>query len=196
MRHAECPEQYDSHDRRHRNQECQAASMSWPKIIQRTDHQNRQGGELLRMRHAQILKCRQTADCRRDQIIGHQEKRPHNRDHLRAMTHTRINTPAVRVMPADDDIINAHQRGEHAHRRDEPEGAVARDSKSQSDNVGFTRSPISIKDGRRSWRIHIPGPIRRDRKHNSPKNNFCFRESWSSTPVGALEDCPSKRLRG
>src|ERR1041384_4885119 len=98
------------------------------------------------------------------------------------MANARVNTAAIRVMPADDDVIDSDQRGEHAHRRDKPERTVTGDGKGKADHIGFARAPVTIKNGRSARRIDVSRPIRRDSNH---RYNFCFRESWSGPRRGS-----------
>lgn len=61
------------------------------------------------------------------------------------MPHARVDAAAVWIEPADHQIVDADQRSQRAHRRDQPERAVTRDSEGQPDDVGLTRSPFADK---------------------------------------------------
>src|SRR5215813_14074417 len=63
------------------------------------------------------------------------------------MPDARIHASAVRIMTADDHVINSYQCGKHAHRGDQPEGGVSRDGKCEADDVGFARAPVPVKNG-------------------------------------------------
>src|SRR2546430_9412418 len=71
------------------------------------------------MRNAEILKGGQSADRRRNQVIGDEQKRTDDRDDLAAMTHARVNAAAVGVKTADDHVINADECGQYTHQRSE-----------------------------------------------------------------------------
>src|SRR5947207_2105183 len=71
------------------------------------------------------------------------------------MAHTGINAAAVWIKPADDHVVEADQRSEHAHRGDQPEGGVARDGEGEADNVRFAGTPVAVKNRSRALPIHI-----------------------------------------
>src|SRR5690349_9843813 len=104
------------------------------------------------------------------------------------MAHARVHAAAIRIMFADDDVVDADQRREDAHRGDEPKRTVARDSKGEADDVRFAGAPIAIKNRRRAWRVHVARTVRADRNHTAPINSV--RESWSPRRA-ALEDALS-----
>src|SRR5438067_5258254 len=100
------------------------------------------------MWNAEILKGGESADRRRYQIIGDEQKRTDDRDDLAAMTHARVNAAAVGVEAADNHVIDADECGQHTHQRDEPEGGVTCDGEGKTDDVGLARAPIAVEDNR------------------------------------------------
>src|SRR5258707_10245906 len=107
------------------------------------------------MRHTEVSKCGKRADRRRDQIISNQQEGAHNRNHFRAMPDGWINAAAVRVEAADDHVVEADEGGEHAHRSDQPERGVARDSERKPNDVGLARPPIAVQNRGRALPVHI-----------------------------------------
>src|SRR5438552_11698569 len=99
------------------------------------------------MWHAEILKSGKGADCRSHEIIGDEAERADNGNHFAAMAHARVNATAVRIKTADDHVVEPDERSEHAHRRDEPERSVTGNSKGETDDVGFARAPVTVKNG-------------------------------------------------
>ena len=95
------------------------------------------------------------ADRRRDQVIRDEQKRTDDGDDLRTMTDAGINTTAIRIEPADDDVVDPDERGQDAHRRDQPERRVTANGERQADDVRFARPPVAVKNGRRARRVHI-----------------------------------------
>src|SRR5947207_8105559 len=71
------------------------------------------------------------------------------------MAHARVNAAAVGVEAADNHVIDADERGQHAHQRDEPEGGVTCDGEGKTDDVGLARAPIAIQDRSRAFPIDI-----------------------------------------
>src|SRR5436190_2182013 len=71
------------------------------------------------------------------------------------MSHARINAAAVRIKTANDHVIDADQRGQHAHRRDQPKRRVTRDRKCETDDIGLARAPVAVQNGRRAFPIDI-----------------------------------------
>src|SRR5256886_2693948 len=141
--------------RRHENQKRQPASVFRSKKVKQADNQDRCGCEFFRMRHTEVSKCGKRADRRRDQIIGNQQKRAHNRNHFRAMPDGCINAAAVRVEAADDHVVEPDEGGEHAHRSDQPERGVAGNRKGEADHVGFAGAPVAVQNRRRARNIDI-----------------------------------------
>src|SRR5438094_7409189 len=107
------------------------------------------------MRHAEILKGGESADRRRYQIIGDEQKRTDDRNDLAAMTHARVNTAAIGIEAADNHVIDADECRQHAHQRDEPEGGVTRDGEGKTDDVGLARAPVTVEDSSRAFPIDI-----------------------------------------
>ena len=79
----------------------------------------------------------------------------------------RVDTAAIWVLFADDDVVDAHQRGEHAHRGGEPKRAVSSDGKGEADDVGFARAPVAIENGGGTRRVYVSRPIGRNRNHSN-----------------------------
>ena len=71
------------------------------------------------------------------------------------MTHAGVDAAAIRIEAADDHVVEPDERGEHAHRGDQPERRVPGDRESKADDVGFARAPIAVKNRRRALPIHI-----------------------------------------
>ena len=71
------------------------------------------------------------------------------------MPHARVNAAAVGVETSDDHVVEANERGEHAHQGDEPERCVAGDGKRETDDVGFARTPVAVQNRRRPPPIDI-----------------------------------------
>src|SRR6184192_3615288 len=107
------------------------------------------------MRHAEIRKSGKRTDGRGYQIIGDEKKGADDRDHFAAMAHTRVDAAPVRIKAADDHVIKTDERGQNAHRGDQPKRCVTRDGESESDDVGFARAPIAIENGGRALPIDI-----------------------------------------
>src|SRR6266705_549817 len=107
------------------------------------------------MRQAEILKGRKRADRCRNQVIGDEQKRTNNRNNFATMSHACINAAAVGIKTADDHVVEADERSEHAHRRDQPKRCVSGDGKSQANHIGLARPPIAVKNCRRALPIHI-----------------------------------------
>src|SRR5437660_3732365 len=107
------------------------------------------------MRNAEILKGGQSADRRRHQIIGDEQKRTDDRDDLAAVTDARVNTTAVGIEAADDHVIDADECGQDAHQGDEPEGGVASDGESKPNDVSLARAPVTVENRGRALPIDI-----------------------------------------
>src|SRR5437879_842363 len=99
------------------------------------------------MRHAEILKSGKCADRSGHEIIGDEQKRANNRDDFAAMANARVNAAAVRIKTADDHVVEPDERSEQAHRRDEPERSVTGNSKGEPNDIGFARTPVTVKNG-------------------------------------------------
>ncbi len=155
VRQAKEPQNNNDDGRWNRNQKSEPAGLFRSEQIEHADDQDRHGGEFFGMRHAEILKSGKRADGRGHQIIGDEQKRADDGDDFAAMPHARINAAAVRIKAADDHVIDADERGENAHRRDEPERGIAGDGKGEADDVGFARAPVAVKNRGRARNIDI-----------------------------------------
>src|SRR6266478_9304179 len=71
------------------------------------------------------------------------------------MANTCIYASAIRVVEANNHVVEADERRQCAHRRDQPERAVPRDGKRQSDDVGLACPPVAIQDGCSTGRINV-----------------------------------------
>src|SRR5438552_14153314 len=111
------------------------------------------------MRHAEILKGGKRADGRRHQIISDEQKRADDGYDFAAMPHAGVNAAAVGIKAADDHVVEADERSEHAHRRDQPKRTVAGDSERKPNDVGFAGPPIAVQNRRRALPIHIARPL-------------------------------------
>ena len=69
-----------------------------------------------------------------------------------------VNPAAVRIKTADDHVVDPDERGQHAHCCDQPKRTVPGNSKCESDDVGFARSPVAIKNGGGAFPIHVARP--------------------------------------
>src|SRR5207253_5245029 len=111
--------------------------------------------ELFRMWNAEVLKPRKRADGRRYQVIRDEKKGADDGDDFGAMPHARVNAAAVGVETADDHVVEANERGEHAHQGDEPERCVAGDGEGEANDIGFARAPVAVKNRRRARNIDV-----------------------------------------
>src|SRR6266851_970318 len=107
------------------------------------------------MRHTKIRECGKGADGRGYQIIGDEQKRSDDRDDFAPMADARVNATAVGIQTADDHVVEADERGQHAHQADEPKRSVTSDGKREPDDVGLARAPVPIKNRRRALPIDI-----------------------------------------
>src|ERR1035437_8132094 len=104
VRQTEKREAYDHDGGRHGDKKRQAARMFRTEQVKQPNNQNGQGGELLRMRHAQILKGGKSADGGRDQIVRDQQKGADNGNDFTAMSHAGINSAAIGIKAADHHV--------------------------------------------------------------------------------------------
>ena len=155
MRETEKSERDDDDHRWNGDEKGEAAGVLRPEQIQQADDEDGRRREFFRMRHAEILKRGKRADRRRDQVIGDEQKRADDGDDFGAMTHAGVNAAAIRIKPADDDVVDPDERGQNAHRGDQPERRVAADGKSQADDVGFARAPVAVQNRGRARHIYI-----------------------------------------
>src|SRR5438067_10638515 len=107
------------------------------------------------MRNAEILKGGQSADRRRNQIIGDEQKRTDDRNALAAMSHARVHAATVGVKTADDHVINADECGQYTHQGDEPKRGVTCDGEGKTDDVSLARAPVTVEDRSRAFPIDI-----------------------------------------
>src|SRR6266576_1738585 len=107
------------HDERgwYRNQKSETAGVFRAEKVEESNDEDSSSSEFFRMRHAEISKGRKSADSCRYQIISNKKKCPDDGDNFGAMAHARVNAAAIRIKAADDHIVEADQRGEHAHCR-------------------------------------------------------------------------------
>src|SRR6478735_4327745 len=85
------------------------------------------------------------------------------------MSHAGVNSPAIGIEPADNDVVDSHQRGEDGDRSDESKRSVTRDRKGETDDGGFARAPIAIKDGGRARDVDIERAPNVGRNHGRPR---------------------------
>src|SRR5437762_60700 len=71
------------------------------------------------------------------------------------MPHARINAAAVGIKPTNDHVIDPDQRGQDAHRCDQPKRCVTSDGKREPDDVGFASAPVAVKNRGRALPIDI-----------------------------------------
>src|SRR6266487_567115 len=155
VRQTEKPENNDDDGSWHRNQKSEAAGVFRSEQVEHPDNEDGRGSEFFRMRHAEISEGGKRADGGRYQIIGDEKKGADDGDHVGAMPHARVDAAAVRVEAADDHVVQADKRGEHAHGRDEPERCVTGDGECETNDVGFARAPIAVKNRGRARHIDI-----------------------------------------
>src|SRR5580704_15639327 len=146
MRNNEAAESDDDNHRRHGNQQSQSAGVLRPEIIQCTNEENRARGKNLRERQTEILKGGESTERSSDNIVGDQEERADNGDDLGSMANAGVNSPSVRIMPADGHVIHADQRHQYTHGQDQPERAVAGYRESQAYDVGLACAPIAVEN--------------------------------------------------
>src|SRR6266566_6161113 len=146
VRQTEKPENNDNDGGWHRNQKSEAAGVFRAEEVEESNDEDGSSGEFFRMRHAEVSKGGKSADRGRYQIIGNKKKCPDDGDNFGAMAHARVNAAAIRIEAADDHVVETNERGEHAHQGDEPERCVAGNGKSETDDVGFARAPVAVKN--------------------------------------------------
>src|SRR5947207_15269409 len=71
------------------------------------------------------------------------------------MSDAGINTAAVRVESANDNVVDPDERRKDAHRRDQPKRRIAADREGETDDVGFARTPVAVEDGSSARHIDI-----------------------------------------
>ena len=117
-------EQHDDDCCRQGDEGGDATRVLGAEVVQGTDQKNRSSRKVFGMGHTEVEKCRERADSGRHDVVRDQEKRPDNRDNLGAMADAGVDTTAVGIVPANRDVVVAHQRGEQTHGADQPWGAV------------------------------------------------------------------------
>src|SRR6266516_1069751 len=121
VRQTEKPQNNHNDSGWHRNQKSKPAGVFRAEEVEESNDEDGSRGEFFRMRNAEVSKGRKSADRGRYQIIGNKKKCSDDGDDFGAMAHTRVNAASVRIKPADDHVVEANERGEHAHQGDEPE---------------------------------------------------------------------------
>src|SRR6266480_2439434 len=120
VRQTEESENNDDDGGWHRNQKGESAGVFRSEEIEQPNNEDGRGSELFRMWNAEVLKPRKRADGRRYQVIRDEKKGADDGDDFGAMAHARVNAAAIRIQAADDHVVEADQRGEHAHGSDQP----------------------------------------------------------------------------
>ena len=116
MRKTEETQSNDDDRSRNGDEKRETAGVFRSEQIQQADEEDGCRREFFRMRHAEILKGRERADRRGDQVIGDEQKRADDGNDFGAMADAGVNAAAIRIKPADDDVVDPDERGEHAHR--------------------------------------------------------------------------------
>src|ERR1700730_12792457 len=171
MRKNQAAERDDNDHRWHRNQQSQAAGVLRSKKIQGANEENRSRGKNLWVRPTEILKSGKGTERRSDNVIGNQEEGADNGDNFGSMANAGVNSPSVRIMPADGHVIHADERHQHAHGQDQPERAVAGYRESQANDVGFARAPIAVENRSSSRRVDITRPSGSPNDHSSDRSS-------------------------
>src|SRR5205823_5649531 len=120
VRQTEKPQNNHDDSGWHRNQKSKPAGVFRAEEVEESNDKDGSSGEFFRMRNAEVSKGRKSADGGRYQIIGNKKKGSDDGDNFGAMAHARVNAAAIRIKAADDHIVEADQRGEHAHGSDQP----------------------------------------------------------------------------
>ena len=139
----------DDHDgsREHGDYHRQRAGVFGSQKIERANGRDGCCRENFGVRRAEILEGGQRRDSRRDDVIGDKQKRADDGNDFRAVANAGVHAASVRIMFADDDVVQSHQPGEHAHRRNQPEGGIASYREGETDDVCFACPPVSVEDG-------------------------------------------------
>src|SRR5882724_1866075 len=135
--------------------------MFWAEIIEDTERQNDPHRYHWRIlgRHTKITDACPAAQCRGDDKIRNQQKRPDRCEKATLLPRGRIDAAAVRKMCADNYIVEPNDGREDANREDyrtrrEPSG-----HKGEPQHVRLTGAPIAIKERRGSLPINIARPM-------------------------------------
>src|SRR5947209_19850236 len=75
------------------------------------------------------------------------------------MPHARVDAAAIRVEATNDHVIDADQRGQHTHRRDQPKRCVTGDGEGKTDDVGFAGAPVAVENSGRALPFGVSGAI-------------------------------------
>src|SRR5207253_11274333 len=91
VRQTEKSECDNNDDGRDGNEKREPAGLFRTEQVEQPNREDRGGRKVRWVRHAEILKREQSAERRRDQIVGDQQKRANDRDHFTAMSQARQN---------------------------------------------------------------------------------------------------------
>src|ERR1700747_1426139 len=75
------------------------------------------------------------------------------------MPHACVNAAAVRIEATNDHIVEADERGQHAHGGDQPERRITGNGERETDHIGFARAPIAVPNRRRAFPIDVARPL-------------------------------------
>ena len=116
-------------------------------IIDDTDHQNQPHRRDRRVlaRDAKIADRRPSAQGRGDNKIRDEQERTGRCQKAALLPRRGIDAAAIRKMGADDDVVEADDRGEQADREDDRHGRKAGGDKGEADDVRLARAPIAVK---------------------------------------------------
>ena len=156
VRHAEKREDDDDDKRRHGYGDGQAAGVFRPEEVERADSRDGQGCKNLRVRHAQIDERRECAERGGDDVIRDEQKRPDDGNDLRAVPHAGVHAAAVRVVLADEHVVERDQPRDHAHgQRSARRSYSPATAKGQADDIRFGGAPVAVENGRGAFGIHV-----------------------------------------
>ncbi len=77
--------------------------------------------------------------------------------HYSGNRHTGINAAAILEVGADDDVIEAHHRGERADGQNQREGSIPGRDKGETDDVCLARSPVAVKEAAARFQSTLRG---------------------------------------
>src|SRR3954470_21522011 len=146
MREAKQTKDKDNNRGRDGDEEGKTAGVFWSEQVQQTNDENGGSGEFFRMRHTEILKGGERADCRGNEIVRNEQKRAYDRDNFGTMPDAGIDSATVRIEPANDYVINPDERGQNAHCGYKPERSITADGKGEADDIRFARAPIAVEN--------------------------------------------------
>ena len=176
----------DDDERRHGHGDGEAAGVFRPEEIERADARDGKRGEDRRVRHAQVDERRERAQRGGDDVICNEQERPDDGDDLRAVAHAGVDAAAVRVVLADEDVVERDQAGDHAHGRDQPEGTVARHRKGEADDVRLGSTPVAVENGRGAFRVNVAraaGLVAENQRHTFA---LCPAPAGETDPINPL----------